>query len=153
MHWSLMDRCKTFGGTCSYHLQGSTVMYLHSEDSMYGVTSVPLILHGEAGSNYTKTNYIKSIPVTARSKALACWDCGFEFLRGHGCLSLVSVVCCQVDDSASNWSFVQRSHNECGVSKKCVIAKPRTMRRPRTPRGCRAIGKKNYIIYCYISVY
>jgi hypothetical protein len=23
----------------------------------------------------------------------ACWDCGFESLRRHGCLSLVSVVC------------------------------------------------------------
>jgi hypothetical protein len=30
-----------------------------------------------------------SIPVAARSKAwpLACWDCGFEFHPGHGCLS------------------------------------------------------------------
>ena len=23
---------------------------------------------------------------------LACWDCGFESRRGHGCMSLVSVV-------------------------------------------------------------
>jgi hypothetical protein len=23
----------------------------------------------------------------------ACWDCGFESRRGHGCLSVVSVVC------------------------------------------------------------
>jgi predicted Zn-ribbon and HTH transcriptional regulator len=34
-------------------------------------------------------------------RPLACWDCGFEFRRGHGCLSLASVVCCQVDVSAS----------------------------------------------------
>jgi hypothetical protein len=27
---------------------------------------------------------------------LTCWDCGFESRRGHGCLSVVSVVCCQV---------------------------------------------------------
>jgi hypothetical protein len=26
----------------------------------------------------------------------ACCDCGCEFRRVHGCLSLVSVVCCQV---------------------------------------------------------
>jgi hypothetical protein len=32
---------------------------------------------------------------------LACWDCGFESRRGHGCLSLVSVVCCQVEVSSS----------------------------------------------------
>jgi hypothetical protein len=23
----------------------------------------------------------------------ACWDCGFEFRRGHGCLNVVSVAC------------------------------------------------------------
>jgi hypothetical protein len=30
-------------------------------------------------------------------RLLTCWGCGFEFHRGHGCLSLVSVVCCQVE--------------------------------------------------------
>jgi hypothetical protein len=60
---------------------------------------------------------------------------------GHGCLSVVSVVCCQVEVSATGWSLVQRSPTECVVSE-CVIVKPRTMRRPRPPRGCRAIGKK-----------
>jgi hypothetical protein len=59
-------------------------------------------------------------------------------------LSIVSVVCCQVEVSATNWSLVQRSPTECGVSKKCVIVKPRKTRRPRPPRGCRAIEKK----YC-----
>ena len=43
--------------------------------------------------------------------------------------------------SATSWSLVQRSPTECGVSKS-VIVKPRKMRRPRPPRGCRAIGKK-----------
>ena len=32
---------------------------------------------------------------------LACWDCGFRSRRGHGCLSLESVVFCQVEVSAS----------------------------------------------------
>jgi hypothetical protein len=27
-------------------------------------------------------------------RPLACWDCGFEYRQGHGCLSFVSVVCC-----------------------------------------------------------
>jgi hypothetical protein len=39
--------------------------------------------------------------------------------RGHGCLSVVSVVCCQVEVSATGWSLVQRSPTDCGVSKKC----------------------------------
>jgi hypothetical protein len=58
-------------------------------------------------------------------------------------VSLVSVVYCQVEVSATSWSLVQRSPTDCGVSKKCVIVKPRKMRRPRPPRGCRAIGKKD----------
>ena len=33
--------------------------------------------------------------------------------------SLVSVVCCQVEVSATGWSPVQRSPTDCGVSKKC----------------------------------
>jgi len=34
---------------------------------------------------------------------LTYWDCGFESQRGHGCLSLVNVVCCQVEVSATGW--------------------------------------------------
>jgi hypothetical protein len=52
-------------------------------------------------------------------RPLAYYDCGFESHLGHGCLSLVSVVCCQVEVSATSWSLVQRSPTECGVSKKC----------------------------------
>jgi hypothetical protein len=61
--------------------------------------------------------------------------------RGHGCLSVVSVVCCQVEVSATGWSLVERSPTECGVFKMCVIVKLLKMRRPRPPRGCRAIEK------------
>jgi hypothetical protein len=35
----------------------------------------------------------------------------------------VSVVCCQVEVSATSWSLVQRSPTECGASL-CVICKP-----------------------------
>ena len=48
---------------------------------------------------------------------LASWDCGFESHQGHGCLSVVSVVCCQVEVSASGWSLVQRSPTYCDVSE------------------------------------
>ena len=51
---------------------------------------------------------------------LACWDCGFESHRGHGCLSVVTVLCCKVEISATNWSLVQRSPTDCGASL-CVI--------------------------------
>ena len=39
----------------------------------------------------------------------------FEYRRGHGCLSVFSVVCCQVQDIASGRSLVQRSSPEFGV--------------------------------------
>jgi hypothetical protein len=44
-------------------------------------------------------------------RSLVCWDCGFESRR--------SVVCCQVEVSASGRSVVQRRPTECGVSE-CV---------------------------------
>ena len=53
-------------------------------------------------------------------RAIACWDCGFESRWGHGCLSVVSVVCCQVEVSAMGRSLVQRSPTDCDVSL-CVI--------------------------------
>jgi predicted Zn-ribbon and HTH transcriptional regulator len=35
-------------------------------------------------------------------RPFACWDCGFESRRRvQGCLSLVSVVCCRIEVSAS----------------------------------------------------
>jgi len=43
---------------------------------------------------------------------------------GHGCLSVVRVVCCQVEVSATDWSLVQRSPTDCGALL-CVITKPR----------------------------
>jgi hypothetical protein len=35
---------------------------------------------------------------------LACWYCGFESRLRHGCLSVVSVVCCQVEVSVTGRS-------------------------------------------------
>jgi len=55
----------------------------------------------------------------------ACWDCGLESRRGHGCLSLMSVVCYQVEVSATG----QADHSFRGAlpSMVClsVIVKPR----------------------------
>jgi hypothetical protein len=50
----------------------------------------------------TMLSVIMPIPLSARSKALAYWDCGFESRLGHGYLSVVSVVCCQVEVSAKS---------------------------------------------------
>jgi hypothetical protein len=68
---------------------------------------------------------------------LGCWVCGFESLLGHGCLSLVSVVCCKVEVSATDRSLMQRSPTECGVSR--CDREASTMRRPWPTSSCRAI--------------
>jgi len=51
---------------------------------------------------------------------LACWDHGLESHLGHEYLSVVMVVCCQVEVSATSWSLVQRSPTDCAASL-CVI--------------------------------
>ena len=64
---------------------------------------------------------IAPIPVAARSKAWVCGHsldgiAGSNAAGGQRCVCLVSVVCCQVEVSATGWSLVQRSPTECGVS-------------------------------------
>jgi hypothetical protein len=51
----------------------------------------------------------------------------------------LSVVCHQVELSASGWPLVCRSPTECGVSEYDREAS--IMRRPWPTRGCCAIGK------------
>ena len=77
------------------------------------------------------------------SAAARLLDCGFEFRRERGCLSLASVVCCQVEVFASSWSLVQRSPTECGVSE--CDREVSIMRRPWPTMGCCAIGE-NYVV-------
>ena len=71
-------------------------------------------------------------------RPLACWDCGFEFHREHGCLSVVTAVCCQGEVSASGLSLVQ-SPTKCGASE--CDREASTMGSPRPTRGCRDITK------------
>jgi len=40
---------------------------------------------------------------------------GLEYRQGHVCVSLVNVVCCQVEVCATGRSLVQRSPTECDV--------------------------------------
>jgi len=75
-------------------------------------------------------------------RPLACWDCVFEFRRGHGWLSLASVVWCQVEVSASGLSLIQRSPTECGGSE--FDRKTSTKRRPWPTEGLSRHGQTNY---------
>jgi len=66
-------------------------------------------------------------------RPLACWDCWFESRRRHGCLSVVGVVCCQVEVSETSWSLLRRSPTECDLSE--CDREASMMRRP-WPTGC-----------------
>jgi hypothetical protein len=62
------------------------------------------------------------ISEAARCKAWGCGrslagTAGSNSTGGHGCPSLVSVACCQVQVSATSRSLVQRRLTECGVSE------------------------------------
>ena len=87
------------------------------------------------------------IPVAARSKASVYGRSlaeivGSNTTEGHGCASVVSVLCCQVKVSATSWSHVQRSLTECGVSE--CDRESSTMRRPwPTGGGLLRHGGKN----------
>jgi hypothetical protein len=61
---------------------------------------------------------------------------------GHGCLSLVGVVCCHVQVSVPGRSLVEGSPTECGVSE-CDREASITWR-PWPTGGCCAIGKRNF---------
>jgi hypothetical protein len=60
-----------------------------------------------------------------------------------GCLFVVSVVCFQVEVSATSWSLVQRSPTDCSVSL-CVIYKPQEWA-GHYPRWVAAPQEKKYI--------
>jgi hypothetical protein len=93
-------------------------------------------------------NY-EPIPVAAWSKAWVCdrWLAGIACSNPaggggeHGCLSRVSVVCCQVEVSASGWSPIHRNHTDCVVSE-CAreVSNRKSSHRPTTGRS--ATGKK-----------
>ena len=90
------------------------------------------------------------IPVAARSKAWVCGrspagTAGSNPARGGGgCLSLVSVLCCQAEVTATGRSLVQRSTIECGVSE-CDLEMS-TTRRPRPTRAVEPKKKKHYLV-------
>jgi hypothetical protein len=89
---------------------------------------------------------ILPIPVAVRCKAKphACWDCGSEFRWGHGCLSVVTVVCCQAEVSATRWLLFQRSPKEYGVSE--CDRQASTKRRPWSTNGRRVMKNKRLYV-------
>ena len=72
-------------------------------------------------------------------RPFAYWDCGFKSHRGHGRLSVVSVVFSQVEVSVTSWSLVQRSPTDCDT---CVWSRNLTNDWQWPALGRSATGKK-----------
>jgi len=85
-------------------------------------------------SNSVGTIFRSGKYLTRQSRwPLAYWGCGFESCRGHGCLSVVSVMCCQVDVSATGRSLVQRGPTEHARVTECDFET--SARKPRHTRA------------------
>jgi hypothetical protein len=86
-------------------------------------------------------------PEAARSKA---WDCRRKLAGIAGSnpdgewISLVNVVCRQVEVCSTGWSLDQRSPTECGASE-CDRGTS-IMKRPCPTSSCRATKKKSYYL-------
>jgi hypothetical protein len=72
------------------------------------------------------------IPATERSVVTRMLGLLVRIPPEHGCLSLLSIVCCQVEVSATGRSLVQGSATKCGVSE-CDL-ETSISRMPRPPR-------------------
>ena len=78
--------------------------------------------------------------MAARSKAwvYSRWLPGIAGSNHAGCLSLVSVVCCEVEVPTTDWSLVQGSATECGVfecdCETSIMVRPRPQDGPKCQR-------------------
>jgi len=66
-------------------------------------------------------------------RPLAWSDCEFKSRHGHGCLSLVSFACCQIEVSEMGRSLARRSPVECGVSEYELEISVRMRPKPTRP--------------------
>jgi hypothetical protein len=82
---------------------------------------------------------------------IACWDCGFESRQGHGCLSLVSVVCL----SGRGLCDGPITRPEESYRLWCVLVcdvGTTVMRRPWPALGCCGRGKIIIVIIIIIII-
>jgi len=73
-------------------------MSVRSEDHLTTLLSAGYIA-SNCKDGSSKFKYLAQGICRRAAGPLACWDLGFESHRGHGYLSVVSVVCCQVEVS------------------------------------------------------
>ena len=106
---------------------------------------------------YMNTENNSSVSVLLAAAPSKAWVCSrwltvivFECRLRNRCLSVMSVVCCQIEVSATSWSLVQRSRADCSASL-CVTYETSPMKRTWPTGGwgwlrgedcCRPINKQ-----------
>jgi len=65
---------------------------------------------------------------------LDCWEHGFESRWGHGCSTVVFVVCCVGSGLSTSWSLVQRSDTGCVCVCVCVCVSNHALSTNLKPR-------------------
>jgi hypothetical protein len=120
--------------------------YFTSEDLEFTTSHIPLSLHYIFFFSCPAVckPYLQCLSVVSKQyfpclaepsgREISCWDFGSESRRGHGCLSRVSVVSCQVEISATRPSLMQRNPSACGTSE--YDSEPSVMKRPWPTKGC-----------------
>ena len=125
------------------------------ETSGFVTTGLPILLWGK--KNYLMLDYVYIrciflkqawywVAATARSKA---WGSAARLLGLRvripllTCLSLVNIVCCQVEVTGSGWSLVQCSLTQCGASE-CDRGSSK-MKRPWPTGGYGSMRGKNVL--------
>ena len=96
----------------SVHLQ--VLLSDTPQGGMFPEVSHPQALLGSLGSISWKFQFTKTVSPAAR--LLRSW----VLIPPGAWVFVVSVVCCQVEVSATSWSLVQRSPTDCAASL-CVI--------------------------------
>jgi hypothetical protein len=111
--------------------------HTHTHTHKDGVTSQAIVIFADTTTSQLTCRgfssdfvFLRNIYKSNSAHRRSQWPCGLR--RGSTAARLlglwvrmpprswiVSVVCCQVEVSASGWSLVQSSPTDCGVSKKC----------------------------------
>ena len=90
------------------------------------------------------TDKTKTVNSVLTLRLLICWNCRFESRQEHGCISVLSVVCCQIDLCGGPIPGQEGSYRLWCVTM-CGLETPK-MRRPWPALGCYA-RQKNKTAY------
>ena len=73
---------------------GSEMSTAHKFSACLTPSRISILIFTSSWPEVSRSQWPRGLGLGLRP--LACWDCVLESRRGHGCLSLVNIVCCQM---------------------------------------------------------